>query len=358
MADDSLDFAVFGTSPLAALAAGLLASVHGKSVSLISESRSEFRLPRRLDLSVGAITRPETWGLLAACVPETIKLIASFAGRGSVVRLDPLFLCETPQGIEALSHVRHVATGLGRVIERAGEVPGQPGQAYRFRDAHLVLPVPFERALPGWLVKAGVQLVQLDQSTVTLRRDGSCRVQTASGTISARQAVLCDGAMILRLLEPDERDLTLIARRQTTIVTEPTRSLPAPVMVFPDRLVSLHQRANGGVTALADGRADSAALRIGASLAGQGTLRRAGQMDYHYADTADGAPLVGAARGLKTIVVAGMGTTGVFLAPALARHLAGAASTGEHAYFAARSVGGDRATVADYRAPVVAEVQA
>lgn len=352
MADDSLDFAIFGTSPLAALAAGLLALVHGRTVCLVSESRSEFRLARRLDLSVGAHTRPETWALLAATVPETVRLITSFAGRQAVARLDPLFVCETPQGIEALSHVRHVAAGLGQVIERAGDLPGQTGHAYRFRDARLLVPAPFERALPLWLSGAGVRQVQIDQAGVTLRRDGSCRIQAGDEMVTARQAVLCDGAMILRLLEPDERDRALVARRQATIVTEPTRALPAPVVLFPDQLVALHQRPNGGVTALADGRADSAALRIGKALSGQGTLRRAGQMDYRYADTGDGAPLVGPARGLKTLVAAGMGT---FFAAALARHLAGASSPDEAEYFTARATGGDRSLVADYRAPSIAE---
>ena len=72
MTEAHADFVVVGSTPLARLVAGLLASVHGKTVVFSGESQSGYRLPRGLDLSVAPITRPETWALLKAVLPESL----------------------------------------------------------------------------------------------------------------------------------------------------------------------------------------------------------------------------------------------------------------------------------------------
>lgn len=358
MAAESYDFAIFGSSPLATLVAGLLASAHGKTVCLVREDPSEFRLPRGLDLSVGPITRPETWALLGATVPETVKLIAGFAGRGAVPRVDPLLIAESGDGADALAHMRHVAGGFGVAVERLADagLVVTTRAVMRLRDARVIMRAQFERAAPAWLDTHKVRALGSRGGAITLKRDGSCRIEGAGGEAEAAQAVLADSTMIMALLDADERDRLLTVERQTTILTEPTGPLAAPVTLFADRGVSLHQRANGGVAAIARGRADAAAARIGACLSGQAHLRLAGQTTQAVVGTEDGGPLIGTARGLKTLVVAGLGLPGAFLAPALARHLAGASDGAEKAWLSAREGGRGRGAVADYRQP--AEVAA
>ena len=84
MSESAVDFAVFGSSPLASLVAGLLASRHKRRVIIVGEPEARYRLPRALDLSVAPITRPETWALLTANKADSAKLISKIGGRNAV----------------------------------------------------------------------------------------------------------------------------------------------------------------------------------------------------------------------------------------------------------------------------------
>src|SRR5690606_13001515 len=81
MTAETADLAIFGSSPLSRLVAGLLRQVHGKSVVFVGTSHARYRLPREIDLSAGPITRPQSWALLAEIVPETTRLLSKIAGR-------------------------------------------------------------------------------------------------------------------------------------------------------------------------------------------------------------------------------------------------------------------------------------
>jgi hypothetical protein len=64
-----------------------------------------------------------------------------------------------------------------------------------------------------------------------------------------------------------------------------------------------------------------------------------GQAIFRGIRTRDGAPLIGTPRNSKAVVIAGLGEIGVFLAPAIARHLGGASGDEERAWFAAHENG-------------------
>ncbi|MCS6760427.1 MAG: hypothetical protein MO852_16990, partial [Candidatus Devosia euplotis] len=115
------DFAIIGATSLARLLAGLLSSAHGKAVLLQGGGQPGYRLVRRLDLSVAAITRQETWALLAACVPETTRLIIRPGKRAAITRLDPIMFADQAGGKQALGHVRHMAAAYGLAAERMQE---------------------------------------------------------------------------------------------------------------------------------------------------------------------------------------------------------------------------------------------
>jgi hypothetical protein len=361
MAGESLDFAIFGSSPMALLIAGVLAGSLGKKVCVVGEDRSAFRLARGADVSVAAVTRPETWAMLQACVPEVAKLVTTVGGRSAFLRISPLFIAETPLGAEALSHMRHTALGFDQVIERVTD-SGLAGTeaVYRIRDALTLARPQLEPALLSWHAGLGITHYSTRDAGITVKRDGSARIETLKDNVEAAQSVLVDSSAIAEYLDAEERDRVIRVERSTAILTEPTRPLLAPVMVYPDSRVLLSQRPSGGVAAISHGRADEAAVRVGACLAGHGRLRRAGQMAFTAISTTDGAPLIGHARGTKAMVVTGFGTFGAFLAPAIARHLAGAGSEFEKSYFTAREPGrgNSRDAVSDYQPEIVTEVAA
>jgi len=360
MADASYEIAVFGSTPLAALLAGLLASEHHKRVCLIAEAGSAFRVPRGIDLSVMPVTRPETWALLKDTTAETLRLLAQIRAKAGMQRVDPIFAADMPAGSEALSHMRHVAMGFGYAVERLPSGAAfAAGDAYRLRDAVLLRRAEIEPLLAAWLEKAGVGQLAARDVGVTLRRDGTARIAYAGTNLEAVQAVLADDAAIVTYLDAPERDRTLALHHVTALLTEPTHSLQATVMIYPDRGVTLSRNRGGGVVALGSGAPEIALAQIGRCLTGRSPLRRAGQRIFRTVTTADGAPLVGPARGIKAVVIAGLGVGGAFLAPAVARLIAGTANQKEHDYFAAREAGrgNARSLVTDYAGSISLEAQ-
>ena len=353
MVDGSVEFAVFGATAMAGLLAGLLAAEHGRGVCLVGEPWSPYRLPRRVDVAAAAATRPDTWALLNLLTAETTRLLNGI-GRGLVERVDPLMVAETGATIAAASHLRHVVAAHGYAVERLGDRSlTETGMVLRLRDVAMLA----ERAGPAidaWLDRLGVRRFDPAATRVSMRRDGGARLTADGKTLDAGRAVLADDAALLQYLDPDARDRVLCPHWMTAVLTEPARALKAPLINFLDRGVVLLQRHKGsGVLALAGGRPDAALPRIGASLGELGPLKRAAQATLRTLDTTDGAPLVGNARGLRAIVVAGIGGTGAFFAPAIARHLAGATSPAEQAWFAARGPtrGNTRLRAADYVRP-------
>ena len=348
MAENPYEFAIFGSTPLAGLIAGLLATEHHKRVCLVGEPSSAFRLPRGIDIAAMPATRPESWALLQQTTPEVVRLLGKIRGRPGMRHIDPVFVAETAEGADALSHMRHVAMEFGYQVER---LPGgTQGIGYRLRDAVLLHRGRLEPALISWLEKSGVGLLSSAQTSAVIKRDGSVRLDFAGRTIEASHAVLADDASILNHLDVGERDRTLQVNTATAVLTEPTPPLAAQAMIYVDRGVTLVRGPGGGIAAIGLGRPEQAIARIGGCLAGRGPLRRAGQRIFRTIDTVDGAPMIGTARGLKATVLAGLGLSGAFMAPAIARLVAGNASESEKRYFTAREAGrgNARALVADF----------
>ena len=102
MGGTEVDFAVFGSSPLACLVAGLLVTAHKRNVVMVGDGEARYRLPRAVDLSLAPITRPETWAMLSNALPETTKLIGRIGGRHALRRVDPIFFADGPAAREAL----------------------------------------------------------------------------------------------------------------------------------------------------------------------------------------------------------------------------------------------------------------
>lgn len=338
MSVKSADFVIVGSTPLARLVAGLLTSAHGKSVVFAGESQAGYRLPRGMDLSVAPITRPETWDLLKPLVAETLKLLPRIGARGSWSRFDPVLFAEAAASKEALAHIRHMALAFGYGAEPIGEKALGPGrEGVILRDAVVLHRPRLEAALDLWLDKLDVHRLA-PAETLTVHPDGSAELFSGDQRMAISQAVLADDEALLNHI-PIAQWPSLLQRQVTsTIVTEATKPLAAPVMLQLDAGLTLAQQPGHGITAIGAGHIDSCSARLGVLLGREHDFRQAGQSQYERIITSDGAPAVGRLGGTGPDVLAGLGPTGAFFAPALARWLSGVATPAENAWFGARLI--------------------
>ncbi len=351
MADGSYDHLVLGSTPLAGMLAGLLATAHGKRVCLVGEPFSPFRLQRSIDLSVAPITRPETLILLKRVAAETGKLVGGW-GKGLMSRVDSLFVAETPDSIAALGHFRHLAAALGYAVEPVADRSVAEGVILRVRDVQMLGHGRVEPALEEWLARHEVRRLDPAETQISLRKDGVARFTSAGQAVEAEQVILCSDDAILRHLPEEARDRSLEVVPGSAILLEGGKPLSAPAMGFLDRGVMLAQDGKISISAIVSGDPATARARLGSATARAGVLRLAGEAMAPAIRTSDGAPFIGAARGIKATIIAGLGPTAAFLAPAIARHIAGKSSEDEARWFAARGPtrGNLRLQVAEYAA--------
>jgi len=358
MSDPRADFLVVGATPLARLLAGLLAGTHGRRVAFVGESQSGYRLPRGIDLSVAPVTRPESWALVAQALPETLRLIGRIAGRGAWSHVDPIFFADTVGGREALSHIRQMAAGFGIAAERvAPSMLGRGRDGVVLRDAVRLNRPVLEAALDAWLDRQGVQ--RLPPEGLAIGMDGSAAPAHSPEAPLARQAVLADDAAIMALLPLRQWPTLLRRQRAATILTTPTRPIAGPVMLQIDTGTMLLQQEEGGIAAMGPGDMARFSAGLQLLLGQERQVQQAGQTAYQRLETLDGAPAVGRAAGTGADILAGLGPTGAFLAPVLARWLAGAATPQEEGWLGARLVNrpGTPSPAADYR-PAIPDMAA
>lgn len=351
MADGSYDYLLLGSTPLAGLLAGLLAIEHKRRVCLVGEPFSPFRLQRSIDVSVAPVTRPETLLLLRRAAAETTRLVNGW-GKGLVSRADPLFVAETADSIAALGHFRHLAIALGYAVEPVADRNVSDGQMLRVRDMQLLGHGRLEPALEGWLSKHEVRHLDRADTELTLRKDGTARIVHAGHSVEAAQVILAGDDAVLEHLPEDAWDRSLEAVPGSAMLLDSAKPLPAPYVSFLDRGVVLVQDGKVSVSALLAGDPTTARARLGSAVAKAGALRLAGETVVGSLRSSDGAPYIGPARGHKAIVIAALGATGAFLAPALARHIANVAPPDEARWFTARGPtrGNQRLLAADYLA--------
>ncbi len=236
--------------------------------------------------------------------------------------------------------MRWLAAGFGFAAERAiDRTITSDGTICRIRDAALLVSGKVEPAIDAWLAKAEIRRFPAADTALAFRRDGTATVTAGAAAFDAGTVLLADDDAILTRLALADRHRLLTISAGTGVLTEPAKPLSAALIQYLDRQVSIYQRGmKGPVTALSAGDAITAAPRIGASLAPLGRLKRSGQAIFRSVDTADGAPLIGRLGKGKASIVAGLGPSAVFVVPAIARLLAGAATEEDARYFEPRDV--------------------
>ena len=331
------DFAVFGSTPLAQMLAGVLASRHGRRVLLVGESQAGYRLPRGIDLSVAPMTRPESWAMLGQTLPEAIRLVGRVAGRSGTSRIDPIFFAEGGRDKEALGHLRHMAAGFGIAAEPVSpSMLGAGRTGVILRDAVRINRPALEIGLERWLTQASVERVSVQKATIA--NDGQVEVIAAGQGHIARQAVLADDEAIMAWLPLRQWPPLLRRLASSSILTTPTQQLAASIMLDLSSGVFLAQQREGGIAAFGPGDLADFSGRLQALLGPNRRVEQAGQTTFKALVTQDGAPAFGRAAGTGADVVAGLGCMGAFLVPALARWLSGSPAAHEAAWFEARLI--------------------
>ena len=176
------DFAVLGSTPLARLFAGLLASAHGEA--RVSVRRKPIQLPpapRRRSVG-GAGYSPRDLGAARPAVPETLKLLSPHRRHGAWSRVDPVFFAEAPAGAEALAHVRHMALGLWpRRRAGSGDGLGAGREGLVLRDAVLLHRPGAGAGARSMAGPAGFAAWRRPR-TLTIRTDGSAELRLRRGS--------------------------------------------------------------------------------------------------------------------------------------------------------------------------------
>ncbi len=335
MSEGAVDFAIFGSSPLASLVAGLLASRHKRRVIIVGEPEARYRLPRALDLSIAPITRPETWALLTANKADSAKLISKIGGRTAMRHVDPIFFADGTTAREALGHFSHMARAYGNILEAVAHArTGTDRMALRVNDCVTINRPILQPALEDWLDEVGVRRVV--PQTVSFGSAGTAALTVETETIAATKAILVDDAAIMQHLPGWQWPAQLLRRPSATILTASSRHLAGPIMVQLDSCTTLVQHEEGGMAAMGPGTLAAFSARLSALLAETGQLQQVGQVGFESLATGDGAPLLGPCGTDGPTILTGFGPTGAFLAPVLARWLADEATSEEAAWCEAR----------------------
>lgn len=332
------DFVILGTTPLAMLLAGLLQSRHGKAVLLAGADPAGPGLPLGLDLSIAPLTRPESWALLSALVPETLRLLGHI-GRGLSQRQDCLWVAETPSAADALAHMRHMALAFGHGAEPVPASDLEPGQSGMvLRDASLLRRGRLDAALQNWLDRMELRRLQKGE-TLTIHEDGRATLSDDSGWLPIGRVILADDAAILNWLQEEHWPSLLRRRKMSALLLPPpvTGSEPMrPMVRFLAGGVTFARQDNGAMLALAPGAPAEAAHEAARLLGRSGLVEVFGHKGFDALVTADAAPALGRVGSEGPDLLAGLGETGIFLVPALARWLCGSATAAETAWIEAR----------------------
>jgi len=347
MASRSVDFALFGASPLANLFAGLLADRHGKTVVQVAEPEARYRLPRSLDLSVAPLTRPHTWSLLKTLVPETQKLLTRIGGRSALRRLDPMFFADHQEGQEALGHVAQMARAYGTLADRvAAAKTGSNRSAIRLSDALMIDRAALLSPLEKWLT--GLNVARVTPEFANLNADGSADLSQGEETIHAARSVLIDDAAIIRHLPAEHWPAVLQRRPHASILTATREHLAGDVMFSLDTGLNLLQIDGGSVAAFGPGALASFSARLAHMLADNGVTQQIGQSGFEGLMSTDGAPLIGSTSESAALLLGALGPTGAFMVPMLARWLVGQVSGAEVEWCEAHAPLSNRQSVAEF----------
>lgn len=306
----SIDFAIYGSGVLSGLLAGLLARDHGGSVVRIGRRPSVQRLPRMMNIALPISGHPESWQMLRRSEAETYAVLASIGASDACTTSELSIHADRERTLAALDHAAHLAHAFGHEVRRVHN-------GWAIRHAGLLHADRLEDKIATWLDT--LQVPSMDDADV-----------------EASTVVLADDDAVLEGIAEIDRPTDLVPQSMMATLIASPRPLPTPIQQFPDRGITLASRPGSTVLALVSGE-DAPESRLGATLSGPFPMKRLATTRFRRLTTIDGAPLIGRLKPSRAFVIAGLGDAAAFMAPALARSLAGRSSEDEKRWFAAHA---------------------
>ncbi len=189
------DFAILGATPFAALLALALTERHGRTCCLVGRFPHPLQLSRGMDLSIAALTRPESLRLLKECAADSRQLLAG-VGREVLQRTDLVFAATAGADAWTLMHLRQMLHGYGHSTEALAAASGLDAGAFRVGDVQRIVRRKFYEAIPGRLAKAGVVVV-LDDAKLGNTSSGGSAIMAGDTRIEVEKTVIADDASAL-----------------------------------------------------------------------------------------------------------------------------------------------------------------
>lgn len=329
---DNFDFAIAGSTPLCGVLAGILARDHGAKVCRIGHFVDALLPQRGFDISAGPITRPDTWRLLKSSVPETVKLLNGISNAKVYERIDYGMVALGKAGVHGLDYIQNAARGYGAQTERLPDSSSYR-TAYAFRHTVRTLRRPLIAALPAWLDAQGVVDIEPADARIRKAQNGPISVNWSGGEAEIGTLILAgDAAMLAHGHQGDVQSL-FHKLPMAALLLETSPKLVTPVMQAIDAGLTLYQRSNGALDCAGHGKASELGQAAAAYFEDGEKLRLAGSAVFDSLLSRDGGAVFGAKARKNVIYLGGLGVTGLFQAPAIARHLAGKSNTLEADYF-------------------------
>lgn len=335
---DHFDFAIAGSTPLCGILAGLLAQEHGAKVCRIGSFIHPILPQRGFDISAGPLTRPETWQLLKSSVPETVKVLNTIGSGRVYERVDFGMVALGKAGVQALGYIQNAAQGYGTQVERLPDSQSYR-TAYAFRHTVRTLRRPLIAALPAWLEARGVTLVDPKEARIRKAQNGPISIQWGGQEAEIGKLVLAGDAAMATHGHQGDVQAMFHKLPMSALLMEPTTKLVTPVMQAIDAGLTLYQRSNGALDCAGHGDAAEVGEAAAAYFDEGENLRLAGSAVFESMVSKDGGAVLGVKSRKNVIYLGGLGLTGLFQVPAIARFLAGKSNRTESDYFDACAPG-------------------
>ena len=333
----SYDFAITGSSALAATLALALAKKHDARVCLIGQLPAPLQISHDIALSPAPFSRPETMRLLA----KSSRELRGFLGAGLFARRNVGFAARSPAGQAAAAHARHMLESFGTVTSLLPKTDGLAG--FVAEGIWALKPQLFFDTLPARLANADVPVFEIIED-LSPGKD-MVRFATKNGFITAGRLIVTD-ASCKECLGALPRGVTQSWR--TAMRTEPVNGFAKKLMVDVETGGYLAGRTDGRIEALASSEAEPDAGRwLGAFLPPGTSAEIVARKRIPALVSADGGPLVAALPKKAATLAIGFGVAGACFALPLARYLAGNTRQQDVDWFAARDAGAARAGVSE-----------